>query len=125
VGRAGIVSLVRVSIDHDHGQDPGHCQLLALFALWRGLESRSSNDGDRSTVEPMTDQRKTGEGRHAETVRELYELIAALDRRVPQVQRVGEVSIARAAAALRVEALKRIQELESDEADVTIPVDAR
>jgi len=125
VGRARIVSLVRVSIDHDHGQDPGHCQLLALFTLWRGLESRSPNDGDDSTVETMTDQRTTGKNRHARTVRELYELIAALDRRVPQVQRVGEVSIARAAAALRVEALKRIQELERDAADVTIPVDAR
>ena len=63
--------------------------------------------------------------RHAGTVRELYELIAALDRRVPQVQRVGEVSIARAAAALRVEALKRIHELERGETDDTITVDAR
>ena len=64
----------------------------------------------------MTDQTTTGKSRHARTVHELYELIAALDRRVPQVQRVGEVSIARAAAALRVEALKRIQELERDAA---------
>ena len=63
----------------------------------------------------MTDQTTTGKSRHARTVRELYELIAALDRRVPQVQRVGEVSIARAAAALRVEALKRIHELEGGE----------
>jgi hypothetical protein len=45
-------------------------------------------------------------------VRELLELIAALDRRVPQVQRAGEASLARDAAALRARALKRIEELE-------------
>jgi len=57
----------------------------------------------------------------AQTVRELLELIAALDRRVPRVERVGEVSIARAAAALKSEALKRIEELERQgpDADVT------
>jgi hypothetical protein len=40
-------------------------------------------------------------------MRELRELIVALDRRVPQVERVGEVEIARAAAGLRIEALRR------------------
>lgn len=49
---------------------------------------------------------------HARTVRELHELIAALDRRVPQVERVGELGIARAAAALRAEAVERIGTLE-------------
>ena len=73
----------------------------------------------------MMDRTTSDAPRHAGTVRELYELIAALDRRVPQVQRVGEVSIARAAAALRVEALKRIHELERGETDDTITVDAR
>jgi hypothetical protein len=48
----------------------------------------------------------------ARTVRELRELIAALDRRVPRVERVGEIAIARAAAGLKIEALKRIEELE-------------
>jgi hypothetical protein len=41
----------------------------------------------------------------------LRELIEALDRRVPQVERVGEVRLAREAAALRKEAARRIQEL--------------
>lgn len=45
-------------------------------------------------------------------VRELQELVAALDRRVPQVHRMGELAIANAAAALRSEALSRINELE-------------
>jgi hypothetical protein len=52
----------------------------------------------------------------ARGIRELLELIAALDRRVPQVQRAGESSIAREAAALKARALKRIAELEADAA---------
>ena len=47
-------------------------------------------------------------------LRELIELVAALDRRVPQVQRAGEASIARDAATLRARALHRIEELERD-----------
>jgi hypothetical protein len=46
------------------------------------------------------------------TIRDLSELIAALDRRVPQVERSGEVSIARAAARLKGEAMQRIADLE-------------
>ena len=49
-------------------------------------------------------------------VHELLELIAALDRRVPQVQRAGETAIARDAVTLRVRALKRIEELERETA---------
>ena len=45
-------------------------------------------------------------------VRELLELIAALDRRVPHVERTGETAIARDALALKALALKRIEELE-------------
>ncbi len=48
------------------------------------------------------------------TVRELRELIAALDRRVPQIQRVGELSIARASAELRAHAVRRIEQLERE-----------
>jgi hypothetical protein len=47
-------------------------------------------------------------------VRELHELIAALDRRVPQVQRAGEAAIAKAASVLREQALKRIDEIERE-----------
>jgi hypothetical protein len=42
----------------------------------------------------------------------LKELIAALDRRVPQVKRVGEERIAQEAATLRRDAVARIGELE-------------
>ena len=45
---------------------------------------------------------------------DLRELVAALDRRVPHLDRKGEHDIARDAAALRVEAMKRIQEIERE-----------
>jgi hypothetical protein len=48
----------------------------------------------------------------ADVIRELLELIDALDRRVPHVERAGEASIAREAAALKAKAMKRIAELE-------------
>ncbi len=47
------------------------------------------------------------------TLRRLHELIAALDRRVPQVERMGESVIARDGRALRDKAFQRIAELES------------
>jgi hypothetical protein len=47
-------------------------------------------------------------------VRELRELIAALDRRVPHIEREGEVQIARDAATLREKALARLAVLEGE-----------
>jgi hypothetical protein len=58
-------------------------------------------------------RRETGRER---TLRELHELIAALDRRVPQIERAGEVAIARASAELRAAALRRVEELERETA---------
>jgi hypothetical protein len=55
-------------------------------------------------------------------VRELRELIAALDRRVPHVERAGEAAIARDAALLKAKALKRIAELTA--ADVANAADS-
>ena len=46
-----------------------------------------------------------------ELTRELEELIAALDRRVPRVEQAGETAIARDAAALRAKASNRLVEL--------------
>jgi len=45
-------------------------------------------------------------------IRELLELVAALDRRVPHVRRAGEAAIARDASALKTRALQRVAELE-------------
>jgi hypothetical protein len=60
----------------------------------------------------MVDVTSTEETPRTRTIRELRELVAALDRRVPQVHKLGEASIARSAAALRAAATKRIEELE-------------
>jgi hypothetical protein len=46
------------------------------------------------------------------TIRHLSELIAALDRRLPQVERAGEAAITRAAAKLKDEAIRRLGDLE-------------
>jgi hypothetical protein len=51
---------------------------------------------------------------HLDIVRDLRELIDALDRRVPRRHREGEASIARDAAALRARAVTRIAELGGD-----------
>ena len=48
-----------------------------------------------------------------EQIRHLRELIAALERRVPRIERAGEATIARDADALKAKALKRLAELES------------
>lgn len=44
-------------------------------------------------------------------VRELEELIEAIDRRAPQRERAGEASIARDAAKLRVRAVKKLEQI--------------
>ena len=44
-------------------------------------------------------------------VQHLRQLIEALDRRVPHVERAGEAAIARDARALKERALKRLAEL--------------
>ena len=49
-----------------------------------------------------------------ELARELQELIAALDRRVPRLERAAETAIARDAAELRARAVKRLAELTDD-----------
>lgn len=51
---------------------------------------------------------------NTELARALQELIAALDRRVPHIERAGEASIARDAQALRARAVKRLAELVDD-----------
>ena len=71
----------------------------------------------------MTERRTIRTAARTRTIRDLYELIAALDRRVPQVLRCGEASIARAAAALRAEAIKRIADLERETATRPVPID--
>lgn len=57
----------------------------------------------------MSDQHPRGAA--ADVIAALDELIDALDRRVPHIERSGEIQIATDAARLRSEALARINEL--------------
>jgi hypothetical protein len=62
--------------------------------------------------------KNTPDNARADARRHLRELIAALDRRVPHVERLGEVEIARAAMALKKKAEQRLAKLsERDEED--------
>jgi hypothetical protein len=61
----------------------------------------------------MPNKTSAREADRAHALRHLRELIAALDRRVPHIERSGELPIARDAAALRARALERIAELEA------------
>jgi hypothetical protein len=60
----------------------------------------------------MPDKKSARETDRARALRHLRELIAALDRRVPHIERSGEIAIARDAATLRAKALERIAQLE-------------
>lgn len=71
--------------------------------LWRGLE-RVAAEFQARGIEPVAVTRD-------ELIRELRELIAALDRRVARVEQAGEAAIARDAAALREKAVRRLAEL--------------
>src|SRR5688500_13502122 len=51
---------------------------------------------------------------------DLRELVAALDRRVPHLDRKGARDIARDAAARRAEAMNRIREIENEDFSVTV-----
>ena len=66
----------------------------------------------------MNDERSARTGASGrDRVIALGELIASLDRLVRRVERVGEIPIALEAAALRGEAVTRIEELKSAASD--------
>ena len=50
----------------------------------------------------------------ADVATQLHELIEAIDRRLPQVERAGEASIVDAAVHLRLAAVKRLGEIERE-----------
>jgi hypothetical protein len=108
--RACHVSHMSVVLDRDQSQEPGCRELLALHELRRSVERVANRD------QPVwcASVAMTRSG----LVRELLELIAAIDRRMPQMHRAGEASIARDAASLKARALRRIDELERDQTRV-------
>ena len=60
----------------------------------------------------MTEARITTEIGHERLIEQLHELVAALDRRVPHLEREGEIRIADEAAALRQKAIDRLAQLQ-------------
>ena len=60
----------------------------------------------------MTDKASVSNFQRASLIFALREIIDALDRRGPQVERAGEMSIAQDALALRRQAVARLEELE-------------
>ncbi len=76
--------------------------------MWRSLECLP----DAAEPQPVA-------GMSVGLIRELQELIEALDRRAPQLQRGGEASIAQDAAALRMKAVTRLAELKLDQSSRT------
>lgn len=102
---------VPVVIHYDDRQEPRRECVLALWSVRRGVERHASSE------------RALGRAAVAvtEITRALLELIAALDRRVPRVQHVGEAAIARDADALREKARRRLADLA--EGGVSAPFD--
>jgi len=94
---------VSVFGNHDEGEEPGRRELLAVHELRRSVERIADGSTWWLSV-AMT---------ALHVISELRELIEALDRRVPQVERAGEASIAHDAAVLKARALQRIEELEA------------
>jgi hypothetical protein len=95
-----------VILDHDHGSKSRREHLLAVWAVRRNLERRSTGG--------QTERRPSMAMNAGELARELEELIEALDRRMPRVEQAGEAAIARDAAALRAKAFDRLAELSTN-----------
>jgi hypothetical protein len=62
----------------------------------------------------MTTAKDEVSARAREMLSDLYQLIEALDRRVPQLARIGEAQIAHDAADLRERALSLIRRIEGN-----------
>jgi len=78
-----------------------------IIKAWFSIMSTPKTPKSRN-CKPTTEDRKRA-------LRHLRELIAAIDRRVPQIERDGEITIARDAAALRRKAVQRTEELERED----------
>lgn len=97
--------------DELRGEAADIAKLLALHGLRRGVESEPADPLGTEVVAEVTREKAV---ETKTTIVQLSELIAAIDRRLPQVERAGEAVIANAAMRLRTEAAKRIVELEAE-----------
>ena len=107
---AGAVSGLPVGGDRHDREGSRRGQLLAMHEVRRRVERVAVTVGPPGRA-PMALTRTPA-------VRGLLDVIAALDRRVPRVERAGEVAIARDAAELKARALRRIAELDRVPASV-------
>jgi hypothetical protein len=105
------VSEVRIEKHELGGEASDAAKLLALPRMRPGLEPQPADERTR-LVAAMTAARDL-----EATLIQLVELIEAIDRRLPQVERAGESAIADAAERLRIEATKRVAEIELELAD--------
>jgi len=96
---------VSFDVDYDDDADARRAQLLALRHLWRDLEQLAAGIAAiaRAPVAVANN----------DLARTLEELIAALDRRIPHLEREGEAEIVDEAAILRKKAIERLAELTS------------
>jgi hypothetical protein len=99
------MSEVQVARHCHDGEEPECRQLLAMHAVRRDLE--------RFAVAGAATQAMGAEMIRTDFIRDLHELIAALDRRIPQVERAGEAAIARDATVLRDKALQLLADLKA------------
>ena len=74
--------------------------------MWTDLESSAAVAAQLRVAPVMAKASRS-------VIDDLRELVAALDRRVPRLEREGEPAIARDASALREAAVKRLAELEA------------
>ena len=86
-------------------------ELLALHGVRRSVEPEPAFELDAALVAEVRAEVVT---ELKTTMHQLEELIEAIDRRLPQVERAGELEIAKAALQLRIQAQKRIDELASE-----------
>jgi len=88
--------------------------------------SRSAEDSVSAAVVAMTTPPLVrSEAARASEARKLRELIIALDRRAPPVQRAGEVAMARKGEELRDAALRRLDEVERAAPAKAGPIETR
>ena len=73
----------------------------------------SDNSGVKASEIVMSSKKGIAQSDRTRKLRHLHELIAALDRRVPRLERIGEIDIAREGRAVREKTLQRIAELEA------------
>jgi hypothetical protein len=78
-----------------------------------GRSQLASADRLNRTGTRTPEKKSAGEADQARALRHLRELIAALDRRVAHIERIGETAIARDADTLRAKAMDRIAQLEA------------